>query len=74
MSVFYTDRQSDEGFETQQDGSDGRNKALKKLAKEKKVSEDEEIRALEEVRKMTGEEIRRIEELLHRKEAEGMQV
>jgi ribosome recycling factor len=50
------------------------NDALKKLAKEKKISEDEEKRALEEVQKMTDEEIRRMEELSHRKEVEVMQV
>src|ERR1035441_10658600 len=37
----------------------------KKLAKDKKVSEDEEKRALEEVQKMTDAEIRRMEELSH---------
>ena len=50
------------------------NEALKKMAKEKKISEDEEKRALEEVQKMTDEEIRRMEELSHRKEVEVMQV
>ena len=50
------------------------NDALKKLAKEKKISEDEEKRALEEVQKMTDEEIRRMEELSHKKEVEVMQV
>jgi ribosome recycling factor len=50
------------------------NDALKKLAKEKKISEDEEKRALEEVQKMTDEEIRRMEELSQKKEAEVMQV
>ncbi len=50
------------------------NDALKKLAKEKKISEDDEKRALEEVQKMTDEEIRRMEDLSHRKEAEVMQV
>ncbi len=50
------------------------NDALKKLAKEKKISEDEEKRALEEVQKMTDEEIRRMEDLSRRKEAEVMQV
>jgi ribosome recycling factor len=50
------------------------NDALKKLAKEKKISEDEEKRALEEIQKMTDEEIRRMEELSHKKEAEVMQV
>ena len=50
------------------------NDALKKLAKEKKISEDEEKRALEEVQKMTDDEIRRMEDLSRRKEAEVMQV
>jgi len=50
------------------------NDALKKLAKEKKISEDEEKRSLEEVQKMTDEEIRRMEELARRKEVEVMQV
>jgi ribosome recycling factor len=50
------------------------NDALKKFAKEKKISEDEEKRALDEVQKMTDEEIRRMEELSHKKEAEVMQV
>jgi ribosome recycling factor len=50
------------------------NEALKKLAKDKKIGEDEEKRALEEVQKMTDEEIRRMEELSARKEAEVMQV
>jgi ribosome recycling factor len=50
------------------------NDALKKLAKEKKISEDEEKRCLEEVQKMTDEEIRRMEEMSRRKEAEVMQV
>ncbi len=50
------------------------NDALKKLAREKKISEDEEKRALEEVQKMTDEEIRRMEEMSQRKEVEVMQV
>ena len=50
------------------------NDALKKMAKDRKISEDEEKRALEEVQKMTDEEIRRMEELSRRKEAEVMQV
>jgi len=50
------------------------NEALKKLAKEKKISEDEEKRALDEVQKMTDDEIRRMEELSRRKEADVMQV
>jgi ribosome recycling factor len=51
------------------------NDALKKLAtKDKKISEDDEKRALEEVQKMTDAEIRRMEELCQKKEAEVMQV
>jgi len=50
------------------------NDALKKLSKEKKVSEDEEKRALEEIQKMTDAEIQRMEELCKKKEAEVMQV
>jgi ribosome recycling factor len=50
------------------------NEALKKLAKDKKIGEDEEKRALEEIQKMTDEEIRRMEELSRKKEAEVMQV
>ena len=50
------------------------NDALKKLTKDKKISEDEEKRALEEVQKMTDGEIRRMEELSQKKEAEVMQV
>jgi ribosome recycling factor len=50
------------------------NDALKKLAKEKKISEDEEKRALDDVQKMTDDEIRRMEELCRKKEADVMQV
>jgi len=50
------------------------NDVLKKMAKDKKISEDEEKRALEEVQKMTDEEIRRMEELSRKKEVEVMQV
>ena len=50
------------------------NEALKKLAKDKKISEDDEKRALEEVQKITDVEIRRMEELSQKKEAEVMQV
>jgi ribosome recycling factor len=50
------------------------NDALKKLAKDKKISEDEEKRAAEEVQKMTNDEILRMEDLCKRKEAEVMQV
>ena len=50
------------------------NEALKKLAKEKKISEDDEKRAMEEVQKMTDGEIRTHGRDGQRKEAEVMQV
>ena len=50
------------------------NEALKKLAKDKKISEDEEKRDMEEVQKMTDAEIRKMEEMAQRKEVEVMQV
>lgn len=50
------------------------NDALKKLAKDKKISEDDEKRAMEELQKMTDGEIRKMEEMGQKKEAEVMQV
>jgi len=50
------------------------NEALKKLAKDKKISEDDEKRSMEEVQKMTDGEIRKMEEMGQKKEAEVMQV
>jgi ribosome recycling factor len=50
------------------------NDALKKLAKDKKISEDEEKRSLEDIQKMTNDEILKMEEMSKRKEAEVMQV
>ncbi len=50
------------------------NEALKKLTRDKKISEDDEKRAFDEVQKMTDAEIRRMEELSQKKEAEVMQV
>ena len=50
------------------------NDALKKLAKDKNISEDDEKRALDEVQKMTDGEIRRMEELSQKKEVEVMQI
>jgi ribosome recycling factor len=50
------------------------NDALKKLSKDKKISEDDEKRALEETQKMTDEEIRKMEDLCKKKEAEVMQI
>jgi len=50
------------------------NDALKKMAKDKTISEDEEKRSQQEIQAMTDEEIRRMEELTQKKEAEVMQV
>jgi ribosome recycling factor len=50
------------------------NDAIKKAAKDKKISEDEEKRSLEEIQKLTDDEIKRIEELCRTKEKDVMQV
>ncbi len=50
------------------------NDALKKLAKDKKISEDEEKRSLEEIQTLTNDEIHHMEELSAKKEAEIMHV
>ena len=50
------------------------NDHLKKLAKDKKISEDEEKRAQDEVQGMLNDEIRRMEEAAKRKEADIMQI
>ena len=50
------------------------NEVIKKAAKEKLISGDEEKRALEEMQKLTDGEIQRMEEMSARKEAEVMQV
>lgn len=50
------------------------NDAIKKAAKDKTISGDEEKRALEEMQKLTDGEIKRMEEMCARKEAEVMQV
>lgn len=52
------------------DGNDN----LKKLAKDKKIGEDEEKRAQDEVQGMLNDEIRRMEEAAKRKEADIMQI
>ncbi|RPJ82723.1 MAG: ribosome recycling factor [Acidobacteria bacterium] len=46
------------------------NERLKKLAKDKKVSEDEEKRGLDEVQKLTDQHISQIDELQKKKDAE----
>ena len=50
------------------------NESIKKAAKDKKVSEDEEKRSLEEIQKLTDDEITRIEEMGKNKEKEVMQI
>lgn len=50
------------------------NELIKKATKDKKISEDEEKRSLEEIQKLTDDEIKRMEELCKAKEKEVMQV
>jgi ribosome recycling factor len=50
------------------------NEHLKKLLKDKEVSEDEEHKAQDEVQKMTDRHIAEIDQLLHAKEADLMVV
>jgi ribosome recycling factor len=50
------------------------NEMIKKAAKDKKISEDDEKRALEEMQKLTDDEIKRMEDLCKAKEKEVMQI
>jgi ribosome recycling factor len=50
------------------------NDMIKKTAKDKKISEDEEKRSLEEIQKLTDDEIRRMEEMCRNKEREVLQI
>jgi ribosome recycling factor len=50
------------------------NDSLKKLAKDKKISEDEEKRSQDEVQAMLNDEIKRLEEAARRKEIDIMQI
>ncbi len=50
------------------------NDAIKKTMKDKKITEDEERRALEELQKLTDDEIKKMEEMAKGKEKEVMQV
>lgn len=50
------------------------NEAIKKAAKDKSISGDEEKRALEEMQKLTDDEIKRMDEISKHKEKEIMQV
>ncbi len=50
------------------------NEGIKKALKDKKITEDEERRALEEIQKLTDDEIKKMEELSKGKEKEVMTV
>ncbi len=50
------------------------NDAIKKAMKDKKISEDEERGALEQMQKVTDDEIKKMEEMFKAKEKEVMQV
>jgi ribosome recycling factor len=50
------------------------NDAIKKAMKDKKISEDEERGALEQMQKLTDDEIKKMDELFKTKETEIMQV
>jgi ribosome recycling factor len=50
------------------------NDELKKLMKDKAISEDDEKRAIQETQKMTDRHIEQIDELVKKKEAEVMEV
>jgi ribosome recycling factor len=50
------------------------NEAIKKTMKDKKISEDEEKKALDEVQKLTDAEIKKMEEMAAAKEKELMTV
>lgn len=50
------------------------NEAIKKAMKDKKITEDEERRAMDEIQKLTDDEIKKMEELAKGKEKEVMQV
>jgi ribosome recycling factor len=50
------------------------NDALKKVLKDKKITEDDERRALEEIQRLTDDEIKKMEELSKAKEKEVMTV
>jgi ribosome recycling factor len=50
------------------------NDAIKKAMKDKKISEDEERGALDQMQKVTDDEIKKMEEMFKAKEKEVMQV
>ena len=50
------------------------NDAIKKLTKDKKVTEDDEKRALDEIQKLTDGEIKKMEDMSKAKEKEVMEI
>ncbi|HEX7959848.1 MAG TPA: ribosome-recycling factor, partial [Terriglobales bacterium] len=50
------------------------NELIKKALKDKKISEDDEKRALEEIQRLTDDEIKKMEDMSKSKEKEVMQV
>jgi ribosome recycling factor len=50
------------------------NEAIKKALKDKKITEDEDRRSLDEIQKLTDDEIKRMEEMSKGKEKEVMSV
>jgi len=50
------------------------NELIKKALKDKKISEDEERRSLDEIQKLTDTEIKKMEEMSAAKEKEVLQV
>jgi ribosome recycling factor len=50
------------------------NDAIKKTMKDKKITEDDEKRALDEIQKLTDDEIRKMEDMSKAKEKEVMEI
>ena len=50
------------------------NEAIKKTLRDKKISEDEERRSLDEIQKLTDDEIKKMEEMSKAKEKEVMEI
>jgi ribosome recycling factor len=50
------------------------NDAIKKAMKDKKITEDEEKRALDEIQKLTDDEIKKMEDMAKAKEKEVMEI
>lgn len=50
------------------------NEAIKKALKDKKITEDEEKRAMDEIQKLTDDEIRKMEDMSRAKEKEVMEI